>query len=403
MKFLNISKLIYNTFFELSLSKKKRNMIVIAVMYLLNVCFNGRYIGTSDASTLRKLFYDRIRYTIRKTSMIHRILILYYQKFIIKFMSHLSSITGLQLYLIVDDTFVEKDSRSVHIVKGGKKRKKEGFSLLTMIIVVGSIEIPLLVKPCYREVISKKLGILYLSKIDKAEYYIRLFYNLGLNKANAIVLLDSWYTCNRILHLVRNELSNMRLIGALRRNRLLNGKRIENYTMTHISESETRENYYYELCIQTGNLNKLNNSFSVLISKRQNLLDFKCSYRYIICSDLDLTAVEILHHYRNRWRIEVFHRIFKYRFSPEKWRFYSIDKGSNKSKNNLISITSISNLCCLCTISLGIAVRYTVSQFSVNDIVNANLEESFISYSLSYIKPILILENSKYESLSGKL
>ncbi len=51
MKFLNIPKLIYNTFFGLSLSKKKRNMIEIAIMYFLNVCFNDRYKEINSFST----------------------------------------------------------------------------------------------------------------------------------------------------------------------------------------------------------------------------------------------------------------------------------------------------------------------------------------------------------------
>ena len=403
MELLNICKLIYNTFSELSLSKKKRNMIEIAIMYLLNVCFNARYIGTSDSSTLREVFCNRIRYLIRKTKIIYNILILYYQKSIINLMVCISLLTGETLYLIIDDTFVEKDKRSVNIVKGGKKGYKEGYSLLTMIIAVGSIEIPLLVKPCYRKVISEKLGILYLSKIDKAEYYLRLFYNLGLNKVKAIVLLDSWYTCNRILKLISDELPNMVLVGAIKSNRLLNKKRIDSYIMTSISGNELRGNHFYELGIQTGTLNNLGNRYSILVSRRLNLLDNKYSIRYILCSELDFTAIEILHHYQNRWRIEVFHRIFKHRFSPEKWRFYGIEQALDDDKSKSVSLICISNLCCLCVMSLGFAVRYTVNQFYKDEIVNSNLGESFISYSLSYVKSILILENDKYEILKGKL
>ena len=224
-----------------------------------------------------------------------------------------------------------------------------------------------------------------------------------MNKVKAIVLLDSWYTCNRILKLISDELPNMVLVGAIKSNRLLNKKRIDSYIMTSISRNELRDNHFYELGIQTGTLNNLGNRYSILVSRRLNLLDNKYSIRYILCSELDFTAIEILHHYQNRWRIEVFHRIFKHRFSPEKWRFYGIEQALDDDKSKSVSLICISNLCCLCVMSLGFAVRYTVNQFYKDEIVNSNLGESFISYSLSYVKSILILENDKYEMLAGKL
>lgn len=391
MCIFNLCQIIYVFFSEILVSKKKRDLIQTGIMFILNVCFNSRHIGSGIASSLSKTFLNKIRYLIRKSKINFHLLSLYYEKAMINFMIMLSNHCSLPLYLIIDDTFVDKDKRSQYIVRGGKKKNREGFSLLTALLVVGCVSIPLKVSPCYRKDVSSETGILYTSKIDKAMIYIRIWYYMGLRKIKTYVLLDSWYVSNNMLLLMK-ELPNMSLIGSLKCNRHVNKCRIDSYIIDkHSSKQVLEGDYKYELFIQTGTLNNVSGNYSVLISRRTNLIRGDITYRYILSSSTTLTESDILYHYRHRWKIEVFHRIFKYRFSLPAWRFHS-------TVCCIDSMLFLSRLCILCVISLGFAVRNTVKSFDIEQIHNFDLSgDNIISYCLSEIRTTKIFERYKKE------
>jgi hypothetical protein len=105
-------------------SKKKRTMLEIAMIFILNIAYNG-HLSNSVMSELSMVYTNRIRYLVRNSKINFGLIRLLYQKTIINFVVIIVKLTGLDVYLIMDDTFVEKDKRSKNIVRGGKKKKKK--------------------------------------------------------------------------------------------------------------------------------------------------------------------------------------------------------------------------------------------------------------------------------------
>lgn len=120
----NICQMIYNTFNNMDFSKKKRTMLEIAMIFILNIAYNG-HLSNSVMSELSMVYTNRIRYLVRNSKINFGLIRLLYQKTIINFVVIIVKLTGLDVYLIMDDTFVEKDKRSKNIVRGGKKKKKK--------------------------------------------------------------------------------------------------------------------------------------------------------------------------------------------------------------------------------------------------------------------------------------
>jgi hypothetical protein len=122
---------LFNTFNDMNFLKKKRTMLEIAMIFILNIAYNG-HLSNSVMSELSMVYTNRIRYFVRNSKINFGLIRLLYQKSIISFVVMIVKLTGLDVYLIMDDTFVEKDKRSKNIVRGGKKKKKKVLASLQL-------------------------------------------------------------------------------------------------------------------------------------------------------------------------------------------------------------------------------------------------------------------------------
>jgi hypothetical protein len=266
-------------------------------------------------------------------------------------------------------------------------------------LYIGGISIPLLASPSYREDVSNELGIEYVSKIDKALYYLNLFNNMGLSNITVFLLLDSWYSSNSIITNVVSNLPNVTMISGIRCNRRVNSNRIDTHRYLKSDSIRYEEGkYLYELYIEKGYLNNIDGCFTFLKSIRIDKETGLQTIRYLFCSNNYLSAVSILNIYKIRWNIEVFHRILKFRFRLEDIQFYSL-----VSVTKSIETKALDNLLTLCIISLGFSIRHIVKSYGIENIINKPLAENIISFTLKEIRTIVISKKSDYEIFTRKV
>ena len=122
------------------------------------------------------------------------------------------------------------------------------------------------------------------------------------------VLFDSWYASNRLLQWCRRQ--GWHIICAIKSNRKLGDKKLttwpqalrhQRYQRVLLTATDGRQRTYLVRTLQ-GKLNKLSFEVCVLISKRHHR---DKRPKYFLCTDLALSAREILPIYQKRWPIEV--------------------------------------------------------------------------------------------------
>ena len=122
------------------------------------------------------------------------------------------------------------------------------------------------------------------------------------------VRFDSWYASNRLLQWCRRQ--GWHVICAIKSNRKLGDKKLttwpqalrhQRYQRVLLTATDGRHRTYLVRSLQ-GKLNKLSFAVCVLISKRHHR---DKRPKYFLCTDLALSALEILPIYHKRWPIEV--------------------------------------------------------------------------------------------------
>jgi Transposase DDE domain len=122
------------------------------------------------------------------------------------------------------------------------------------------------------------------------------------------VLFDSWYASNRLLKFCRRR--DWHVICALKSNRTLDDKKLsqwpqalrhQRYQRVQLTATGGRQRTYLVRTLQ-GKLTKLPFDVCVLISQRHHRDKHP---KYFLCTDLSLSAQQILPIYQKRWPIEV--------------------------------------------------------------------------------------------------
>ena len=122
------------------------------------------------------------------------------------------------------------------------------------------------------------------------------------------VLFDSWYASNRLLQWCRRQ--GWHVICAIKSNRKLGDKQLtawpqalrhQRYQRVLLTATDGRQRTYLVRTLQ-GKLHKLPFAVCVLISQRHHR---DKRPKYFLCTDLSLSAPEILPIYQKRWPIEV--------------------------------------------------------------------------------------------------
>jgi hypothetical protein len=122
------------------------------------------------------------------------------------------------------------------------------------------------------------------------------------------VLFDSWYASNRLLKFCRRQ--GWHVICAIKSNRMLGDKKLsqwphalrhQRYQRVQLSAADQRLRTYLVRTLR-GKLTKLSFEVCVLISYRHHR---DKRPKYFLCTDLALSAQQILPIYQKRWPIEV--------------------------------------------------------------------------------------------------
>jgi Transposase DDE domain len=122
------------------------------------------------------------------------------------------------------------------------------------------------------------------------------------------VLFDSWYAANRLLRFWRRQ--GWHVVCAIKSNRTLDDQKLsqwsqalrhQRYQRVQLTATDGRQRSYLVRLLQ-GKLNHLSFDVCVLISKRHPRDKHS---KYFLCTDLSLSAQQILSIYQKRWPIEV--------------------------------------------------------------------------------------------------
>jgi hypothetical protein len=138
------------------------------------------------------------------------------------------------------------------------------------------------------------------------------------------VLFDKWSTSAKLLKYCRRQ--NWHVMAAIKSNRKLNGQRLDLYwnpSLRHkryIKVNVADRTYWVRTL--TGKLTDLPFEVCVVISKRH---PGDKRPKYYVCTDLGLTAHQILHGYTKRWPVEVDYFDLKQRLGASDWRVHSFE------------------------------------------------------------------------------
>jgi hypothetical protein len=122
------------------------------------------------------------------------------------------------------------------------------------------------------------------------------------------VLFDSWYAANRLLKCCRRQ--DWHVVCAIKSNRTLDDKKLsqwpqtlrhQRYQRVQLTATDQRQRTYLVRTLR-GKLNTLPFEVCVLISQRHHRDKHP---KYFLCTDLALSAQQILPIYQKRWPIEV--------------------------------------------------------------------------------------------------
>jgi len=122
------------------------------------------------------------------------------------------------------------------------------------------------------------------------------------------VLFDSWYAANRLLKCCRRQ--GWHVVCAIKSNRKLDDQKLsqwpqtlqhQRYQRVQLTATDQRSRTSRVRTLQ-GKLTKLPFAVCVLISKRHHREKHP---KYFLCTDLSLSAQQILSIYQKRWPVEV--------------------------------------------------------------------------------------------------
>lgn len=146
---------------------------------------------------------------------------------------------------------------------------------------------------------------------NKIQIAISTAQSLPIVQKNGYALMDSWYTCPKVVNAFSAK--GYHTIAALKTNRIIYplgvGLSISEFATTCIQKSDAnlvtvgRKRYYiyrYE-----GSLNGIENAV-VLISYPEEAFGEAPALRAFLCTDTNLDTTTILEYYHHRWKIEVF-------------------------------------------------------------------------------------------------
>ncbi|MEW6651818.1 MAG: transposase [Chloroflexota bacterium] len=251
----------------------------------------------------------------------------------------------------IDDSLGEKDKSTRHIepvswhydhIESTKKkpRYKNGLAYVVCTMCVGQIEFTFDIRIYLRQRTVRSINrhrrkdqrIAFISKTRLAHQILTELSNLFPKGWPVYVLFDSWYASARLIKFIRRQ--GWQAICAVKPNRKLNGKRIDQHarTLKHqryatvkTTAADGKRTTYWIRSLQ-GQLEDVPFPVCVWVSKRHPR---EKSPAYFLSTDLTLEAQKTFQWYTQRWSCEVANFYLKTRLGLADFRvqaYEAVDK-----------------------------------------------------------------------------
>jgi hypothetical protein len=242
-------------------------------------------------------------------------------EFVIRYLKEGNSDPACPIYLTLDDSLTPKDKgtrrlQSVdwHFDHNQKRTIKAGCHVVLR-IHWGAVHFPLSWRLYLRESTVRRLNrrrknpkLRYRSKLELAREMLQQVISF-LPKTNPVyVLFDSWYTSAKLVKWICQQ--GWHVIAAIKSNRKVSGQKLTDWhrdfkgrSYERVSlELANKQQRIYWVRELTGRMRGVHGNVRVLLSQKGPGVR---TPKYFLCTDLKLSAQEILRRYQNRWSQEV--------------------------------------------------------------------------------------------------
>jgi DDE superfamily endonuclease len=245
-------------------------------------------------------------------------------EFIIAYLQGRVANTSLPIFLSLDDSLSQKD-KATHKLESvdwhfdhNRHRNIQAGCHVVLRIHWGDYHFPLLWRLYLRAKTVRRLNrrrqkqnhrlLHYRSKLDLARQMLEQIVPLLPPTTPVYVLFDSWYTAAKLVKWIRQQ--GWHVIAGLKSNRNVSGKKLTDwhnelkgrrYTKVFLRLADRRQRTYWVRAIQ-GRIHGVPGDVRVLFSQTGPGAH---APKHFLCTDLALSAQEILSRYQHRWRQEV--------------------------------------------------------------------------------------------------
>ena len=242
-------------------------------------------------------------------------------EFVIRYLREHNGDLDCPLYATLDDSLTPKDkgTRKLQSVDWhfdhNQKRTIRGGCHVVLRLHWGAYHFPLLWRLYLRESTVRRLNrrrkgprLRYRSKLELAREMLQQLIPLLPKRNPVYVLFDSWYTSAKLVKWIRQQ--GWHVIAAVKSNRKVSGQKLTDWHREFKGRSYDRvslelangQRRTYWVRSLTGRLRGVPGEVRVLLSQRGPGVR---TPKYFLCTDLGLSAQEILSRYQHRWGQEV--------------------------------------------------------------------------------------------------
>ncbi|WP_262562616.1 transposase [Acaryochloris sp. CCMEE 5410] len=232
------------------------------------------------------------------------------------------------VYVSIDDSTSSKD-KDTHALEGvdwqhdhnasgrNTPKYKKGMVHVSCRVQIGNHSVPFAYRLYLRAKTVRNLNrgrakeerLRFQTKYQLVREMLQQLQPLLPKEWRVYVLFDSWYASAKLLKFVRRQGKRWFCLGAIKSNRILDGKRLSQWNKDlkhkHYDSVElktvTGSKHTYLTRSITGRLNEVPFDVCVVISKRHPRDSHP---KYYLCTDTSLSAAKILKRYSKRWSIE---------------------------------------------------------------------------------------------------
>lgn len=242
-------------------------------------------------------------------------------EFLIRYLREHHRDPDCPLYATLDDSLTPKDkgTRKLQSIDWhfdhNQKRTIRGGCHVVLRLHWGAYHFPLSWRLYLRESTVRRLNrrrktrrLRYRSKLELAREMLQQLIPLLPTRNPVYVLFDSWYTSAKLVKWVRQQ--GWHVIAAVKSNRKVSGQKLTDWHREFKGRSYDRvslelangQRRTYWVRSLTGRLRGVPGEVRVLLSQRGPGVR---TPKYFLCTDLKLSAQEILSRYQHRWSQEV--------------------------------------------------------------------------------------------------